>query len=156
VSGKVGFCAICNSPNVAKINRKVREGWNASQLNEYVKGLGEPGWIRQTWYTHKPHAQTAEARVTEAKSLQVTPERAVAIRQASNTDFLEAVRDIGYTKAIENPDSVTLEQALKAVSILEGRKSSAADSVKVLVGIFTGSAPSYIIEGEAREVEGDR
>lgn len=153
-----GYCVICHSPNLKKINDRIREGWNAAQLDELARSLGDKGWTRQTWYSHKRHYTAPVKFVNDAKKGLVTVDedgnaRKLAIKRGSNQEFLETVRDIGLTKALNNPDSITIEQALKATSILEGRKAGHGAEVKVLIGIVTGDKPSYeIIDGEATEV----
>lgn len=151
-AGKAGYCSICHSPNLKKINDRVREGWNAAQLNEFAMSLGDPPRHRQTWYGHKPHASTAIEKFVQTTQVQVA-DKPVQIKKTSNTEFLETVRDIGMAKAINDPSSVTIEQALKATQVLEGRKDKSSDSIKILIGIVTGHSPSIeVVEGEAREV----
>jgi len=115
--------------------------------------LGDPSRNRQTWYNHKPHASTAVEKFVATKTIQTSEGGDLAIKKTTNTEFLETIRDIGMTKAINDPSSVTLEQAIKATSILEGRKDKTSDYVKILIGIVTGHGPSLeVIEGEAKEV----
>lgn len=148
--GKPGFCSVCAHTNVADINAKVREGLNAAQLSRWTEERFGFKVHRSTWYSHKPHALSPEQRVIQAAE---TQRQALAIKRGSNTGFLEAVRDIGLAKAIDNPDQVSIDHALKAVSILENRKDRTGDSLNVLINIAVGQIPAYeVVEGAFKEV----
>ena len=154
---KEGYCSICHSPNLGKYNDRIKEGWNAAQLDNLAVSLGDKGWNRQTWYAHKKHYIAPVKFVEDAKKGIVVSgpdgERKLQIKKGSNQEFLETVRDIGLTKALNDPDSITIEQALKAVQILEGKKQGTDASVKILIGIVTGKPPAYeVIDGTATEV----
>lgn len=157
-STKAGYCSICHSPNLRKYNERIKEGWKVPALDDLARTLGDKGWSRQTWYSHKRHYTAPVKFVDDAnKGLVVQgPDgetKKLQIRKGSNQEFLETVRDIGLTKALNDPGSITIEQALKATQILEGKKAGHGDSVKVLIGIVTGHKPSYeVIDGEAVEV----
>lgn len=148
--GKSGFCSLCIHTNVDEINKKIREGLNAGQMSRWAKERFGLEVHRTTWYSHKPHALSPEQRVIQAAKQQT---QALAIKRGSNTGFLEAVRDIGLAKAIDNPEQVSIDHALKAVSILEGRKDKTGDSLNVLINIAVGQMPSYeVIEGTSKEI----
>lgn len=148
--GKPGFCSVCAHTEVAAINKKVREGLNAAQLNRWCKERFGFEVHRTVWYAHKAHAQSPEQRVVQAAEQQ---RRALDIKRGSNTSFLEAVRDIGLAKAITDPEQVSIDHALKAVSILENRKDRAGDQINLLVAIVTGqNAPQTIVEAEYKEI----
>lgn len=147
--GKPGYCSLCAWEHAAKLNKGIRDGWNSTQASEFAGKLGKT-FNRRTFYSHKPHAISPEQRVIQFAE---QGSKALTIRKTSNTSFLESLRDIGYSKAIDDPDQISIEHALKAVSILEGRKDKGGDQINLLVLISTGHRPPMeIIEGEARDV----
>ena len=144
--GKRGHCSICASPLADSINAMIRDGKNATQIRDFVTAAGQEPWSRPTIYNHRTHALTPEKQLVKAAR------QDLQIRQGSNTEFLETVRDIGLAKAVADPESITVDQALKATSILEGRKEK-NDSLAILVAFVTGNKPAgVVIEGEAREI----
>jgi predicted nucleic acid-binding protein len=109
------------------------------------------GVNRQTFYKHKPHALGTEVAVVQAASKALTK---ADIKKTSNVAFLEAVRDIGYTKAISDPDQISIDHALKAATILETRKDKPNDALNVLIQVVVGQQmPAFEVEGEYREME---
>lgn len=152
-TGVPGYCSICASPNAPAYVKGARDGWNAAQFNDYAAMNGEK-WNRQTWYEHKKHAQTGtQLLITEAEKVRRNGALTVAdIKKSSNDEFLSAVRDIGMARALANPEDVTIADALKSVSIMEGRKEKTSDSLNILVAFITGQPPIHVIEGTAVEV----
>jgi hypothetical protein len=156
--GKAGYCAICASPNAAEYIKGARSGgksgrgWNSAEFNVHAETNGEH-WSRQTYYSHRDHSQTAEMRVIQtSQALKESAGGGVAIKKSSNTELLEAIRDIGMAKALRSPDEVSIDHSLKAVSILEGRKDKGSDSLNILVAFITGNPPPVVIEGVSRDV----
>lgn len=144
--GKRGHCAICSSPLAESINQMIRDGKNTTDIRAFVTAAGQTPWSRPTIYNHKDHALTPE------KALVKAVRQDLQIRKGSNQEFLEVVRDIGLARAEADPESITIDQALKATQILEGRKDK-TDSLAILVAFVTGNRPAdVVIEGEAREV----
>lgn len=155
--GRKGYCSICVSPNAAEYIKGARtggksgDGWNAAEFRVFAEKNGE-GWSRQTFYEHKRHSKSPEMRVIQAAQLVRSGEKGVAISKRSNTDVLEAIRDIGAQRALDNPDNVSIDHSLKAIQILEGRKDRGSDALNILVQFTVGQPPVVIIEGTAREV----
>lgn len=152
--GKTGYCKLCAWSHAPELDRGVRQGWNAAQAQEWAKRYGFT-FNRQTYYAHKPHALSPEQRVIQAAEKKMR--QTAVIRKGSNQTFLEAVRDIGFTKAIEDPDSITIDHALKAASLLEQREKKGGDVINLLVSVSTGSYNPAAVEviGEAVEVNAD-
>lgn len=144
--GKKGHCSICASPLAESINQMIRDGKTTTDIRAFVTAAGQTPWSRPTIYNHKDHALTPE------KALVKAVRQELEIKKSSNTEFLEAVRDIGFSKAVSDPESISIDQALKATQILEGRKEK-TDNLAILVAFVTGNRPAgVVIEGEAREV----
>lgn len=154
--GKSGFCKICAHPDAHVFIRGAREGgkkgtgWNAAEANEAAKAYGF-SFNRQTWYTHVEHAKTGEMRLTQAAQ-QVREQGLIPVK-TNNKGFLESIRDIGMAKALANPESVSIDQALKAVQIMEAKKDKGNDTLNILVQFVTNQPPAIVIEGEARPLE---
>lgn len=128
----------------------MKNGKNAAECERWAKDKFGFTFNRQTFYRHKEHITAPEDKVV------AYAERARAdvpvIRNATNKQFLEAVRDIGYTQAVNDPESVTLEHALKAAGLLEQSKQKSGDITLVFAQVVTGHQPDVVIEGTAREV----
>ncbi len=148
-SSKPGYCKLCAWEHSPELDKGIRSGWNAAQAQEWAKKYVY-AFNRQTFYSHKPHALTPEQRVVQIAK---TKTQALQIKRGSNTSFLEAVRDIGYAKAIDDPDAISIDHALKATQLLESRKDKSSDQLNILISIVTGQQPQpIIIEGTAQEV----
>lgn len=138
----------------AREGGKSGKGWNATEAQEAATAFGFT-FARQTWYAHVKHAQSSDKRVIQAAELVRSGEKGLTITKRSNTDVLEAIRDIGAQRALDNPDNVSLDHSLKAIQILEGRKDRGSDALNILVQFTVGQPPAVIIEGTAREVQGE-
>lgn len=162
---KDGFCKICNHPEAHRFVKGAREGgkkgtgWNATEAIEAGEAYGLK-FTRLTWYNHVAHLSSAEERIaTAAKS---ASRAGLVPVKTTNAQFLEHIRDIGMARAMQDPDSVSLDQALKAAQILETKKEKGQDSLAILVSftigapppvVVEGQLPDGIIEGEAREID---
>lgn len=155
-AGKTGYCKICASPDAPVFIRGAREGgkkgtgWNAAEAQEAGRLYGL-SFNRQTWYAHLEHAKTGEQRLVQAAE-KVLESGLVPVK-TSNKGFLEAVRDLGMAKALANPESVSIDQALKAVQIMESKKDKGGDTLAILVQFVTNQPPAIVIDGEARPLE---
>lgn len=152
--GNEGHCKICAHVEAPRFIRGAREGgksgegWNATEAMEAGAAFGLK-FSRQTWYEHQKHVRAGETAVVPVKSAALT---ASDIKRTSNEDFLGTIRDIGMQKALANPESVTVDQALKAVQIMEGKKERPNDGLNILVQFVTGQPPAVVIEGSAARV----
>lgn len=144
--GKKGHCSICSSPLAESVNQMIKDGKNASDIRAFVLAAGQTPWSRPTIYSHKDHVLSPEKQLVKAVR------QDLQIKKGSNTEFLEVVRDIGLARAVQDPESISVDQALKATQILESRKEK-TDNLAILVAFVTGNRPAgVVIEGEAREV----
>jgi len=122
-AGKPGYCKLCAHPNLPEINKQIKAGLNAAQLNAYCNERWGLTAARQTWYTHiKQHATHPADKVVAVSKL--PRPNGELIRQTTDEEFTQAVIDIGMRKAIEDPDSISIDHALKAVQIRSSAKSS--------------------------------
>lgn len=147
--GKPGYCKVCDHPAAPFLNKRYAddpEGFNAAKAAELAAQL-DLTFNRQTWYGHVKHI--THPLVTRQREAQNSP----VVVPKTNAGALEAIRDIGMQRIVENPEfSVDTDQTLKALSILEGRKESTASWMLILAKAMTGELPPELIEGEWREV----
>lgn len=148
------FCKICAHPEAPRFIKGAREGgksgkgWNSAEAIEAGAVFGLK-FTRQTWYAHVAHLDTAENRViaaaTKAARANLVPTR------TTNMQFLETIRDMGMARALADPDSISIDQALKATQILEAKKEKGQDSLAILVQFVVGAPPPVQIEGPVYE-----
>lgn len=151
--GKQGWCKLCAFADARLLNEKIKAGWNARQINDWLKSQYDVSATRQTIYTHRDeHLTRPEDRVVTAVQKQRESGKMLP-RVSTNEQYLEAIRDLGYQKAVENPDEVTIDHGLKAAQILASQKRGGGDTIILLAKVLTGGAtPEVIIEGQARDI----
>lgn len=148
--GQPGYCKICASDLLPAINDMIKQGKNAAQIQRWTKEYNLT-FARQTLYNHREH-------ITDPKTSFVDQARkSPVIKRVSNRDFLEAVRDAGAARAMADPDSVSVDQALKATQIMMQDKKGHDGLTLVLMKVMTGRIDEVIdepmlIEGEYTEV----
>ena len=149
---KAGYCKICHwRSGVRDLNRQAfSKGWSAGQAVAYAKSKGLE-FERKTWARHLTHARhPADALVSYAEN-----SASLAPQTVSQTDFYQAIRDIGFRNALANPDDVTVMHALKAADSLERRKDHGQDLLAAMAKLMMGMPMHDVvtIEGEATEVD---
>jgi hypothetical protein len=148
--GKPGFCKICVHPAAQFLNgRYEREGkaFNAKVAADFAKTLDPKfTFTRQTWYAHLEHiTHPLVTAVEESK-------RHPVVVPKTNTGVLEAIRDLGIRRAIENPEEVTVDHALKAATELNRKQTSTDEVLIVFAKVLSGEQPAEVIVGEWREL----
>lgn len=154
-AGKPGYCKLCDLEDGGVQNQlddRVRQKWSPKQLNTWLTRQ-IPGWAgvsENTVYKHRNHVQHPQDKLVTA--VRRAEQRAVTVAPRSSPDeFLDALVSIGMKKAVENPDDVTIDQALKAASIQKQAKAPANAGINILIALMTGNAaPS--VEGEYVDV----
>ena len=140
-----GYCKICDGPHKNEINRRLRRGESLRTIIAWATG--------KDFKISKPTLIAHKAHVTDPKTTLVKQARAnPAIKRATTTEFLEALVDIGFTRAAEDPSSVSMDHALKASAQLEGRKNQGGDARIFIAQIFTQREPVEYIDGSYREI----
>jgi hypothetical protein len=136
---KTGYCSICKHPKVKIVNEVIAGG---GSFNAALDRASEVGWAfaKGTFFKHKEHATSS--LLTDADKARKNP-----VIPQSNKAVLEAIRDLGMRKALEDPDSVTVNQALRAASILAEKESKQEGVLVVLAKALQGRPPE-VIEGE--------
>lgn len=107
--------------------------------------MGDLGFTfaKQTFLKHKEHRQ--HPLLTDAEEARKTV-------PVSNRAVLEAIRDIGMKKALEDPEAVNVNHALRAAKILQDSEGK-QETVLVLLAKAVQGAPPEIITGEYKEIE---
>lgn len=145
--GKPGYCRLCAWVHEPELNDRMRAGWNARQINDWMAKFGFSA-NRQTIYKHREHITSkADKVVAYAERSQLAAPTTV-----SNQQFLSAIRDLGMKNALADPDAVTVRDALKAVQIMENQKQSGDNVLILLAQVMTGNAPPTVIDGVAEEM----
>lgn len=150
--GKQGYCKLCSFVDLKALNDKIIAKWNARQIIDWLStNYGETA-TRATIYNHRDnHMSRAEDRLVTAVQKQRASGHMMP-RVSSNEQFLEAIRDIGYQRAIDNPEEVTIDHGLKAAATLANSKRSSGEITLILARVSVGADYSNVIEGEAVEV----
>ena len=154
--GRQGYCKLCSladSRAQTDLDERIRAGWKSTAIINLLRDRYGVTVNRQTFYSHKPHATHPRDRLVTA--VQRSEQRALQTKPVASTEqFLEAIRDAGYQRAVNNPEEVTIDHALKAANILANQKQSGGDIHILLAKIVTGSEwrSDVVIEGESREV----
>lgn len=145
-----GYCKICASPYATPINKLLADGKNSTEIATQMEPFGFD-FTRKTLSIHKKH-------ITSPK--QTLVERAAAnpvIVPKSNRAVLEAIRDLGMANALQYPEQVTVDHALKAAGELQ-RAETKGETVQVILAkvVMQQLAPDVTgyIEGEYTELEG--
>jgi len=128
----------------------IKKGKNAAQIQRWTKEYNLT-FARQTLYAHKEHI--TDPRVSFVSQARSNP----VIKPVNNRDFLEAVRNAGAARAVADPESVSVDQALKATQIMMNDKKGHDSLTLVLMKVMTGHISEVIdepmlIEGEFTEV----
>ena len=148
MSGKTGFCSICRHPKVKVINEVIAGGGSYSAALDRGEEFGIK-FAKATFYNHKSHATST--LITDAEKARKNP--IMPTGPGSNRGFLEAIRDLGMKKALENPETVTVNQALRAASILSDKEGKHVAIEIVLAKALQGTPPE-LIEGSWSEASG--
>lgn len=125
------------------VNEVIALGGSYSAALDRAEEVGLK-FAKATFYNHKSHATSP--LLTDADKARKNP-----VAPQSNRAVLEAIRDMGMKRALENPDSVTVNQALRAASILAEKESKKDSILVVLAKALQGEAPE-LIEGEFSDV----
>lgn len=140
---KTGYCSICRQPKVKVVNEVIAAGGSWTAALERANDAGF-NFSKATFFKHKAHAESP--LITDAEKARSRP-----IVPKNNRAVLEAIRDLGMQKALENPESVTVNQALRAASIL-AEKESRQDHILVVLAKKLQQGGSDVIEGEYTEL----
>ncbi len=148
-AGSPGYCKVCDFQYADILNRKLADlgekKFTSQAALRFAQEL-DPGFRfdRETWRKHKAHI--THPLVTLQKQALADP----VIVPKTNVGKLEAIADIAMQKAMNNPESVSIDHGLKAIGILENKKDRKDTFVVLLAKAFSDQLPELedTIEGE--------
>jgi hypothetical protein len=161
--GKIGYCKFCdllnNRPDLRKpFMALVANGRYSKSTREWISQRMEMVPDRKTFYAHKDHSANGKDRLVS----QVAAQRAKGVMpaKASAEDFLDAVVALGLQRAIDDPESITIDQALKAATAqmsAKAQRGGAQVTLNIALTTPLASEPSLLlgdgsIEGEVTEI----
>lgn len=151
--GRLGFCKVCAHDgakflNAAIIRAEATKPMTAAEMLAYMRQLDPDfNYDRHGFYKHKADHLTSPLVTAVEKTRRESPK----ILPKSNDEALEMVRDLGMQSAIDNPESIGVDHALRAISEME-KKSKGPENLWVLLSrVQSGEAPETLI-GEFTEV----
>jgi len=146
--GQVGFCKVCASDLKGEVNKRMNRGDTIASIERYLKDKEYPV-SQPTLRSHREHITSPKTTFVEKAR-----QNPVIKRGVTTNDFLQTLVEIGATRAAEAPESVSLDQSIRAAQIIEGRKDKQVDALVTIARMLMGQAPRpEIIEGEYFEVK---
>lgn len=119
--------------------------WLATKLDLHVP-ISDP-----TIYAHRKHVLHPKDRVVSIAAKRAKEGRHLP-QVTTEQGFLDSIIAMGHQKAMDDPEAVTIDHALKATQIKNQSKDK-GNAQNVLVQIFTQGAPEDdIIDVTAQEV----
>jgi hypothetical protein len=159
--GTVGYCKLCSitDPDLQdKLDKRVGQMkddkyvWAPKRLNEWMDQNELGSASRQVIYNHREHVKHPKDKmVTAVQKREI--EHGVQPQQVNEDAFLDSLIAMGQRKIEADPDSVSIGDALKAVSIKKN-SGKMGNAQNVLVQIMTGgpTEPTVVVEGEVTEL----
>jgi hypothetical protein len=138
---KTGYCSICKRDDLKKINKAIEAGLSYNSVREIVENPP----AKATFFKHKEHV--THPLLTDADSARANP----VIQPKNNKEVLEAIRDIGLKNAMENPDKITTNHALRAAAILADKEQKIDQVQIILAKLVQGNPEPQRIEMEVVE-----
>ena len=165
--GQQGYCKLCSFSDpklqddfdrrtgMLKPGKKIGDDkaheYSHSKLNDWLEQHGVKPVDRQTIYRHRKHVMHPKDRLVNAVQKREQDHGTLPANVSEDT-FLQSIVAVGAKKVAENPEEVTIDQALKAAQIRSNMQKKGTD-INVLVNIMTSGDPQdVVIEGEATEV----
>jgi len=156
--GHQGYCRLCSLTDQKK----------QKQLNHLVMSTTAPNvnrWLqenigitvnRQVIYRHKDEGHGQGARTRLVTAVQRNQSKSLAVEKASTDDFLDAVVSAGAQKVKDNPDDVSISDALRAAQIQKQDKNNNTTVLAQFIAMFAppkpALSPTAVFEGEFSEV----
>ena len=138
-------CAVCSSPLVDVINRKMTEGMPDVKISEWLKS--ENSYISRITLGNHKRQHLTEEHMNARKEVAKKVHQAVKI-EAANGDLASLVSKFVH-KMVENGDLVpTLSEGLRAQEMLDRRKEKNADRglAVAMAGILGGGTYTLLAE----------
>jgi hypothetical protein len=135
-------CKVCQSEDRDQINTFLANRQSLRQVESWTRKQGR-AITRPTLTKHLAHALDAESQfVQDAPPTQFS--------RVDSGEFLQSVVNVAATR-VQAPGEVGVQEGLRAAQILEQKKESGRDGLRVLALVLMGREPDTI-EGEYREL----
>lgn len=146
---KTGFCSLCKHPKVTSLNNAIKAGKGFTVvLREMEQEFGLT-FAKRTFLKHKEHIEAPLLTAAE------NARKESLVGPRNNRAVLEAIRDLGMQKALENPEAVKIDHALRAAKILQDAEGKQETVLVLLAKAVQGAPPALSeIPGEYRELTG--
>lgn len=135
-----GYCSVCQRGDIKKYDKAIADGWSYNTIRELFPNPP----AKATHAKHKAHTKVVATKPVEATPLDLRPR--------SNKEVLEAIRDLGLRNALENPESITVNQAIRAASVLAEKDKGQENITIIMAKLLQGPTPvlelDNTIEGE--------
>ncbi len=145
--GNPGYCSVCDSEHKSEINKRMKRGDTIASIGRYLKEKESP-ISEPTLRKHRKHI--TDPKTTFVENARKNP----VIKRVTSREFLQALVDEGARKVEEEPESVSIDQAIRAAQIIETSKEKQVDALVTIARMLMGQAPQpELIEGEYELVE---
>lgn len=132
---KTGYCSVCKRDDIKRFNKAIEDGWSYQSVKDTF--LNPPA--KATFFKHKEHVTSP--LLTQAEAARLNP----VIKPRTNKEVLEAIRDIGLQNAVEHPEKITANHAIRAAAILSEKEKTQNVQI-VLAELVQGPTPHLLIE----------
>jgi hypothetical protein len=126
------------------LNNAIAAGKGFGRVLADMEPLGL-SFAKGTFLRHKGHV--TDPLITAAEAARKNP----VIKPTSNRAVLEMIRDLGMQKAMEDPDAINVNHALKAAKILQDAEGKQETVMVLLAKAVQGPIPE-LIEGNFKEL----
>jgi hypothetical protein len=155
----VKVCGICNSPVVGSIDKMLRDGRSAVEINRWLAEGSNRTWHRNSLSAHKTQHMGPLATTQREAAAEVREEQLRKGAKRMSNDLARLVVDRVIVRIEDGDLEPTIPEALRAQEILDRRaeRQNGAELMVALINAIGGPVvplqiESGIIEGEAVEV----
>jgi len=125
-----GQCKVCKTSLKREINKRLARNDSYPSIIEWAK--------KKDFSVSKPTLGKHKAHITDPMTTLVDQARAdPAIKRVTVSEFRQALIDIGFQRALADPDSVSIDHALKASAQEDARKDKHVDVLMVVANRVT-------------------
>ena len=160
--GKPGYCTLCSisdDKTRKALTKQYQQGNKAPSINAWLLANIGKGFDRRTIYSHRQHIKSPKDRLVGAVVARQASDPSLP-QQVTEDEFLQRIIDAAAANLATSPESVTIDQGIKAASTKLGAKASNRAGMTVLFATLTAipeGPPTLLlqdgsIEGEVVEV----
>jgi len=143
---KNGYCSLCKNPKVLLLNNAIAAGKGYTVVS---REMAEYDWrfSKGTYLTHRTHITSP--LLTAAEEARKNP----VLTPKSNRAVLEMIRDLGVQYAMDHPEEIGVNHALRAAKILQDAEGKQENVLIILAKSVMGNPPlPELIEGTYTEM----